>query len=379
MNFDLTEEQEMVKKMVHEFATKVVAPRAREIDRTCEFPRDVFRRAAELNLTGVAVPGEYGGGDLDTISYVIAIEEVSRYCGSSGVMLSVQNSLVCDPVMNFGNEEQKQHFLKKLASGEWVGSFALTEPDAGSDAGRIRTRAEKTASGYRLTGNKIWVTNGIAADLFIVFATIDPSRGSKGITTFLVERDRPGMQVGKETERLGICGSGSCEVVLDGCEIPESNRLGKEGEGFKVAMRTLDGGRIGIAAQAVGLARAALEEALLYSQQRKQFDQPICEFQAIQWMLADMATEIDAARLLTYKAAWTKDHQTRYSLEASVAKLVASDTAVRATNKGIQIFGGYGYSKEYPMERFFRDSKVTEIYEGTSEIQKIVIASNILA
>ncbi|HUP42518.1 MAG TPA: acyl-CoA dehydrogenase [Thermoanaerobaculia bacterium] len=374
MRIELSEEQKLLRETVRRFAEEVVRPRAKEIDETGEFPRGFFDQAGELGLAGVAVPEEYGGAGMDVVSYCLAIEEVSRVCASSGVILSVNNSLVCDPILQFGSEEQKREVLAPLASGAKLGCFALTEPGAGSDAAALRTRARRDGDDYVLDGNKVFITNGTHADVALVFATVDPAKGHKGITAFLVDASTPGYSHGGHEVKLGVNASGTTELVFDGLRVPASRRLGEEGEGFKIAMATLDGGRIGIAAQAVGIAQGAFEEALAYAQEREQFGRPLADLQAIQFYLADMATELDAGRLLTWKAAWAKMHQKRYTLEAAQAKLYTSEMAQRVTTKALQIHGGYGYTREYNVERFFRDARITEIYEGTSEIQKMVVA-----
>ena len=378
MKIQLLEEQNLLRDTVRRFADEVVAPRAREIDESGEFPLDFFRKAAELGLAGVAVPEEHGGAGMDTISYCLAIEEISRACASSGVILSVNNSLVCDPLLKYGTDAQKRDFLTPLASGRKLGCFALTEPGAGSDAGALRTTARRDGDDYVLDGSKVFITNGTHADVALVFATVDPSRKHRGITAFIVPADTPGYARGGHEYKLGVNASGTTELSFQGMRVPAAQRLGEEGEGFKIAMSTLDGGRVGISAQAVGIARGAMEEALAYAKDREQFGQPIAEFQAIQFYLAEMSTEIDAARLLTWKAAWAKTTQKRYSLEAAQAKLFASEMAQRVTNKALQIHGGYGYTQEYNVERYFRDARITEIYEGTSEIQKLVIARAVL-
>ncbi|MCH7665126.1 MAG: acyl-CoA dehydrogenase [Acidobacteria bacterium] len=379
MRTRLSEEQELLKETVHQFAAEVVAPIAKEVDESGEFPKDFFPQAAELGLAGVAIPEQYGGSGMDTVSYCITIEEISRYCATSGVILSVNNSLVCGPLLEFGSEEQKREYLTPLASGKKLGCFALTEPGAGSDAGSLRTMARRDGDEYILNGNKVFITSGTDADLALVFATVDLELKHRGITAFIVPCDTPGFRRGSKEYKLGVNGSGTTELVFEDMRVPAAQRLGEEGEGFKIAMRALDGGRIGIAAQAIGIARGAFEEALIYAQEREQFGKPLARFQAIQFYLADMSTELDAARFLTWKAAWTKDTRGRCTLEAAQAKLFASEMAQRTTNKALQIHGGYGYTREYNVERYFRDARITEIYEGTSEIQKMVIAAAVLA
>jgi butyryl-CoA dehydrogenase len=378
MEIELTEEQKLLRDNVRRFAAEVVGPRAKEIDESGEYPRDFFDQAGELGLTGVMVPEEYGGAGMDAIAYCLIVEEVSRVCATSGVILSVNNSLVCDPIQKYGNEEQKREFLTPLAAGKKLGCFALTEPGAGSDPAGLRTTARRDGDDYVLNGNKIFITNGTDADVALVFASVDLEKKHKGITAFIVPAETPGYSHGIHEFKLGVNASGTTELAFENLRIPARYRLGEEGEGFKVAMFTLDGGRIGIAAQAVGIAQGAFEEALAYSQEREQFGAHLSDFQAIQFYLADMSTELDAARLLTWKAAWAKENQKRYTLEASQAKLFASEMAQRVTNKALQIHGGYGYTKEYNVERYFRDARITEIYEGTSEVQKMVIADWVL-
>jgi len=378
MNLELSEEQKLLQKTVREFAESEVKPLAKELDETGRFPRDSFKKAAELGLTGVALPEAEGGAGFDHIAYSIVIEEVSRCCASTGVILSVQNSLYCDPIHRFGNEEQKKKFLLPFARGEKVGCYALTEPQAGSNAAALQTKAVKKGEKYVINGTKAWITNGGAADAAIVYVNTDPPKGEKGITALVVEKGTPGFKVGKEEKKLGINATACCELVFTDCEVPASNRIGNEGEGYKVALSTLDGGRIGIAAQATGITQGAFEAALAWSQQRMAFGHPISQFQAIQFMLADMSTEIDAARLLIRKAAWKQDSGARFSMDAAIAKLFSSEMATRVTHKAIQIHGGYGYSREYPVERAYRDARITEIYEGTSEIQRLVIAAWVL-
>lgn len=378
MRIELTEEQTLLRDTVRRFAEEVVAPRAKEIDASGEFPLDFFRRAGELGLAGVYVPADLGGAGMDMIAYCLAIEEISRVCASSGVILSVNNSLVCDPILRFGNDEQKREFLEPLAAGRKLGCFALTEPGAGSDAAALRTTARRDGDHYVLDGDKVFITNGTHADVAIVFASIDPEKKHKGIGAFLVPTDTPGFSRGHHEYKLGVQASGTTQLYFEEMRVPAAWRLGGEGDGFKIAMGTLDGGRIGISAQAVGISQGAFEAALAYAKERRQFGRPIADFQAIQFYLADMAMDLDAARLLTFKAAWAKENLKRYSLEAAQAKLFASEMAQRVTNKALQIHGGYGYTRDYDVERFFRDARITEIYEGTSEVQKLVIADWIL-
>jgi butyryl-CoA dehydrogenase len=378
VDLELTGEQKLLEKSVREFAESEVRPLAKELDETGHFPRELFQKAAELGLTGVAFPEEEGGAGFDHIAYTIVIEEISRCCASTGVILSVQNSLFCDPIHRYGTDEQKKKFLLPFTRGEKIGCYALTEPQAGSNAAALQTKAVKKGDKYVINGTKAWITNGGVADAAIAYVNTDPPKGEKGITALVVEKGTPGFQVGKEEKKLGINATACSELVFTDCEVPESNRIGKEGEGYKVALSTLDGGRIGIAAQATGIAQGAFEAALKWSQERMAFGRPIAQFQAIQFMLADMATELDAARLLVRQAAWKQDSGARFSLEAATAKLFASEMATRVAHKAIQIHGGYGYSKEYPVERAYRDARITEIYEGTSEIQRLVIASWVL-
>ena len=378
MDLELTEEQKLLEKSVREFAESEVRPLAKELDARGYFPLELFKKAAELGLTGVAFPEEEGGGGFDHVAYAIVIEEISRCCASTGVILSVQNSLFCDPIHRYGTDAQKRRFLQPFTRGEKIGCYALTEPQAGSNAAALETKAVKKGDKYVINGTKAWITNGGVADAAIVYVNTDPAKGEKGITALVVEKGTPGFKVGKEEKKLGINATACSELVFMDCEVPEGNRIGKEGEGYKVALSTLDGGRIGIAAQATGIAQGAFEAALKWSQERMAFGHPIAQFQAIQFMLADMATEIDAARLLVRKAAWKQDSGARFSLEAATAKLFASEMATKVAHKAIQIHGGYGYSKEYPVERAYRDARITEIYEGTSEIQRLVIASWVL-
>lgn len=378
MDLGLSEEQKLLQRTVRDFAESEVKPLARELDETGRFPRENFRKAAELGLTAVAFPEQYGGAGMDHLSYSIVIEEISRVCASTGVILSVQNSLYCDPIYRFGTEEQKKRLLAPYARGEKIGCYALTEPHAGSNAAALRTKAVLKGDKYIVNGTKAWITNGGAADAAIVYTNTHPEKGEKGITALVMEKGTPGFAVGKEEKKLGINATACCELSFTDCEVPIGNRIGEEGEGYKVALSTLDGGRIGIAAQATGIAQGAFEAALAYAQERQAFGHAISGFQAIQFMLADMATEIDAARLLVRKAAWKQDSGSRFSMEAAIAKLFASEMATRVTHRAIQIHGGNGYSREYPVERSYRDARITEIYEGTSEIQRLVIAAWVL-
>jgi butyryl-CoA dehydrogenase len=378
VDLGLTEEQALLQKSVREFAESEVRPLARELDEKGHFPHALLKKAAELGLTAVAFPESAGGAGFDHVAYTIMMEEISRCCASTGTILSVQNSLYCDPVHRYGTDEQKKKFLLPFARGERIGCFALTEPQAGSNAAALQTKATKKGDKYIVNGTKAWITCGGAADAAIVFVNTDPAKGEKGITALIVEKGTPGFKVGKEEEKLGIHATACCELVFTDCEVPAANRLGNEGEGYKVALATLDGGRIGIAAQATGIAQGAFEAALKYAQERLAFGHPIAQFQAIQFMLADMATEIDASRLLNRKAAWKQDTGARFSMDAAIAKLFASEMATRVTHKAIQVHGGNGYSREYPVERNYRDARITEIYEGTSEIQRLIISSWVL-
>ena len=377
MQFTPTEEQLAVQKTAREFATQEVLPKAAAIDREHRHPAELVKRMGELGFMGIAVPEQYGGSGFDTVSYALAMEEVSRACASTGVIMSVNNSLACDPIYRFGTEAQKQEWLTPLASGRLLGCFALSEPEAGSDAAAQKTTATKDGADWIISGTKNWITNGPVADVCMLFTMNDMAAGHTGITAFILPMKTAGVRTGPPDDKLGIRGSKSSQIYLDDVRLPASAILGEVGGGFKVAMSTLDGGRIGIAAQALGIARATLEDSLAYAQQRRTFGKAIIQHQAIQFKLADMATEIDAARLLTLRAAWLKDQKLPFGKEAAMAKLYASDVANRAAREGIQIFGGNGYVTEYPVERHFRDAKITEIYEGTSEIQRLVIAGHL--
>jgi butyryl-CoA dehydrogenase len=378
MHLDLTQEQAMIQQMARDFAEKEVRPIAQAIDREARFPRETVARMGELGLMGIAVPETYGGSGSDAVAYVLAVEEIARACASHAVIMSVNNSLYCDPVLAHGTEEQKARFLTPYASGKKIGCFALTEPEAGSDASNQTTRARAEGDGYVLDGRKVFVTNGREASAALVFAQTDRAAGRRGISAFLVEKGTPGFTVVKTEDKLGIRASDTAELLFEGCRVSASHRLGAVGQGFKIALATLDGGRVGIAAQALGIATAAYEAAVAYARARKSFGVPIGQHQMVQWMLADMATAIEAARLLTQRAAWRKDSGAPYGAEAAMAKLFAAETAMRVTTDAIQVHGGYGFIKEYQVERHFRDAKITQIYEGTSQIQKLVIARRLL-
>jgi butyryl-CoA dehydrogenase len=378
MKLELNDQQKMIQKMVREFAEKEVGPIAAELDKKEEYPTKTLEKMAKLGLLGAIIPTEYGGAGLDTVSYTTIVEEISRKCASTGVITSVHNSLVSWPIMKYGTEKQKKKYLPILAKGEKIGAFAGTEPNAGSDLGAMQTTSFLKGDKYIINGDKIFITSGSDAGIIIVFAVTDKSADTKGISAFIVENTFKGYKVGSIYEKMGINASGTAELIFENMEVPKENLLGKEGEGFKIALSTLDVGRIGIAAQAVGIAQAALDESIEYSKQRQQFGRPLAKFQAIQWMIADMATRIEASRFLVYNAAYKKDLGERVSKEAAMAKLFASETAVEAAIKAVQVHGGYGYTKEYTVERLFRDAKITEIYEGTSEVQRMVIAASLL-
>jgi alkylation response protein AidB-like acyl-CoA dehydrogenase len=378
MNFDLSETHQMIRETARKFAEDELLPSVAERDEKEEFPYEAIKKLGELGFMGMMVPETYGGAGLDTMSYVIAMEEISRVDASAGVIMSVNNSLVCHGINQWASEEQKQKFLIPLASGKKLGAFALSEPEAGSDATNQRTMAVKDGDSYILNGTKNFITNGANADIVLVMATTDKTKGANGISTFIVEKGTPGFSVAKKEKKLGIRSSDTVSLAFQDCRVPAANRIGEEGFGFKFAMKTLDGGRIGIAAQALGIAQGALDASLSYARQRKAFGKYLAEIQAIQFKIADMATRINAARLLIMKAAGEKDAGVSYSQSAAMAKLFASKVAVDAALEAIQIHGGYGYIKEYPVERFLRDAKITEIYEGTSEVQKIVISRGLL-
>jgi butyryl-CoA dehydrogenase len=378
MDFKHTQEQEMLRKMLRDFGDNEVRPKAAEMDKTSEFPWDIIKKMGELGLMGMTVEEKYGGPGLDTVSYAIGVEEMSRACGTVGFTMAAHNSLCTGHIALTGNEEQKMKYLPDLATGKKMGAWGLTEPGAGSDAGGMATTAVKEGDEWVLNGNKIFITNGHVADTFVLLASTDKEKKTKGITAFITEKDTPGLSLGKKEDKMGLRASPTSEIIMENCRIPNENVLGELNRGFYDTMKVLDGGRISIASMAVGIAQSALDESINYSKERVQFGQPISNFQAIQWMLADMATEIEAARFLTYRAANLKDRKAPCTKESAMAKLYAAEAGMRATTKAIQIFGGYGYTMDYPVERMFRDIKLCEIGEGTSEIQRLVIARQLL-
>ena len=378
MKFELTEEQRLFREMVRDFAAREVAPLAKQVDEEGIFPQKTVKLMGELGLMGVAIPTAYGGAGADNVCYAIAMEEIARACTSTSVIMSVNNSLIADALYKFGTEAQKQRYLTPLAAGKLLGCFALSEPGAGSDASSQQTLVTREGDVFVLNGTKNFITNALEADLALVFATVDRSLRAKGVCAFLVEKGTPGFTITRMEKKLGLKGTSCCQVLFEHCRVPADNLLGEVGQGFKIAMVSLDSGRIGIAAQAVGIAQAALDISIRYAKERVAFDKPIASFQAIQWMIADMAVQIEAARLLTYRAAWLKDKGLRHTKESAMAKLFASETANRAATKALQIHGGYGYLYDFPAQRLFRDARITEIYEGTSEIQRLVIAHQLL-
>lgn len=378
MNFQLTREQELVKQMVREFAQDKVKPIAAEIDETERFPMENVKEMAKLGMMGIPFSKEYGGAGGDVLSYILTVEELSKVCGTTGVIVSAHTSLCASLINEFGTPAQKEKYLTPLAKGEKLGAFGLTEPGAGTDAAGQQTTAVLEGDNYILNGSKIFITNGGVADTFIIFAMTDKSQGTRGISAFIVEKDFPGFSIGKLEDKMGIRASSTTELIMENCVVPKENLIGREGKGFGIAMKTLDGGRIGIAAQALGIAEGAFEEAIAYMKERKQFGRSLSAFQGLQWMVAEMDVKIEAARFLVYKAACLKQEGKPYSVDAARAKLFAADVAMEVTTKAVQLFGGYGYTKEYPVERMMRDAKITEIYEGTSEVQKMVIAGSIL-
>ncbi|MDY3828357.1 MAG: acyl-CoA dehydrogenase [Clostridium sp.] len=378
MNFELTKEQQLVQQMVREFAVNEVKPIAAEIDETEQFPMENVKKMGKLGMMGIPFPKEVGGAGGDVLSYIIAVEELSKVCATTGVILSAHTSLCASVINEHGNAEQKAKYLPDLCSGKKIGAFGLTEPNAGTDAAGQQTTAVLDGDHYVLNGSKIFITNGGVAETFIIFAMTDKSQGTRGISAFIVEKDFPGFSIGNVENKLGIRASSTTELIMEDCIVPKENLVGKEGKGFAIAMKTLDGGRIGIAAQALGIAEGAFEEAVAYMKERKQFKKPLAAFQGLQWYIAEMDVKIQAAKHLVYKAAMNKQNGVPYTIDAARAKLFAAEVAMEVTTKAVQIFGGYGYTKEYPVERMMRDAKITEIYEGTSEVQKMVISGNIL-
>lgn len=378
MDFVLSKEQEMARQLFRDFAEKEVKPLAQEIDEQERFPAETVEKLAKYGFLGIPFAKEYGGQGCDTLTYALCVEELSRVCGTTGVIVSAHTSLAGEPIKKFGTPDQIHKYLIPLATGEHLGAFGLTEPNAGTDASGQQTKAVLNGDHYILNGSKIFITNGGKADTYIIFAMTDKSKGTKGISAFIVERKFPGFSIGKKELKMGIRGSSTCELVFENCIVPKENLLGAEGKGFGIAMQTLDGGRIGIAAQALGLAQGAFDETVKYVKERKQFGRSISAFQNTQFQLADMKARIEAARLLVYKAALAKDTQKVFSPEAAMAKLFASEAAMEVTTKCVQLFGGYGYTREYPVERMMRDAKITEIYEGTSEVQRMVISGAVL-
>jgi butyryl-CoA dehydrogenase len=378
MNFQLSKEHQMARQLFRDFAVNEVEPLAQEIDEEERFPLETVEKLSKYGFMGIPFPKEYGGQGCDYLTYAMAVEELSKVCGTTGVIVSAHTSLCGGPLYEFGTEEQKKKYLTKVASGEWVGAFGLTEPGAGTDAAGQQTKAVLDGDNYVLNGSKIFITNGSYADCYIIFAMTDKSQGTRGISAFIVEKGFPGFSIGKKELKMGIRGSATCELVFEDCIVPKENLLGKEGQGFKIAMKTLDSGRIGIAAQALGIAQGAIDQTVKYVKERKQFGRAIAKFQNTQFQLADMQTKVDAARLLVYRAAAVKDAGQAYGVEASMAKLFAAEVAMEVTTKAVQLYGGYGYTRDYPVERMMRDAKITEIYEGTSEVQKMVISANML-
>ncbi len=378
MSFELTEEQKMIRAMVREFARTEILPTAAERDRTREFPRENLRKMGELGLMGMNVPAEYNGAGVDTVSYSVALQEVAYACASTAVIMSVHNSVACGPIYRFGSDYLKETCLKPLAAGKMIGSFAVTEPGAGSDPASQKSRAVKDGNSYVINGNKVLITTGKNSNVTVVTAYTSREKKHRGISAFVVEKGTPGFSVGKEEDKMGLCASDTVELIFENCRVPKENLLGREGDGFVIAMASLDGGRIGIASQSVGLAQACLDAAVAYAKERIQFGKPIAQFQAIRWMIADMATEIDAARLLTFNAASMRDRGENFSAAASMAKVFASEMANQVAYKALQIHGGYGYIKDFPVERYYRDARVLTLYEGTSEIQRTVISNHVL-
>ncbi|WP_101697390.1 acyl-CoA dehydrogenase [Clostridium minihomine] len=378
MNFELNNEQSMAREMFAAFAEKEVKPLAHDIDEEERFPAETVEKMQKYGFFGIPFPKEFGGQGCDVLTYIMCVEELSKVCGTTGVVVAAHTSLCCDPIMKYGTKAQKEKFLVPLASGQKIGAFGLTEPGAGTDASGQQTKAVLDGDNYIINGSKIFITNGGVADIYIVFAMTDKSKGVKGISAFIVEKGTPGFSIGKKEKKMGIRGSATTELVFENCIIPKENLLGQEGKGFTVAMNTLDGGRISIAAQALGLAEGALEETVKYVKERKQFGRSIAAFQNTQFKLADMKVKVDAAKLLVYRAAVKKQNGEKFSSDAAMAKLFAAETAMEVTTQCVQLYGGYGYTREYPVERMMRDAKITEIYEGTSEVQRMVISNALL-
>jgi butyryl-CoA dehydrogenase len=378
MNFSLTKEQELFLQMIKDFAEKEVKPLAAEVDDLERFPIETVEKMAKIGIMGIPIPKQYGGAGGTNVMYSMAVEELSAVCATTGVIVSAHTSLCAAPILEHGTEVQKQKYLPKLASGEWIGAFGLTEPNAGTDAAGQQTTAIEDGDNYIINGSKIFITNAEFAHVYVIMAMTDKSQGTRGITAFIVEKGTPGFSIGKKEKKMGIRGSATCELVFENCLVPKENMLGKLSKGFGIAMKTLDGGRIGIAAQALGIAQGAIDETVKYVKERKQFGRPISAFQNTQFQLADMNTKTEASRMLVRKAAYKKDANLPYSVDAAMAKLFAAETAMEVTNKAVQLHGGYGYTREYPVERMMRDAKITEIYEGTSEVQKMVISANML-
>lgn len=378
MDFTLSKEHEMARSLFREFAQKEVKPLAVEVDETEQFPKETTRKMQDQGFLGIPIPKEFGGQGCDTLTYVLCVEELSKVCATTGVIVSAHTSLCTEPIKKFGTPAQKEKYLVPLANGKKLGAFGLTEPNAGTDASGQQTKAVLNGDHYILNGSKIFITNGKEADIYIVFAMTDKSKGTRGISAFIVEKDFPGFSFGTKEKKMGIRGSSTYELIFTDCVVPKENLLGEEGKGFGIAMQTLDGGRIGIAAQALGIAAGALDATIAYVKERKQFGKPISAFQNTQFQLADMATKVEAARMLVYRAALAKDTQKKFSVEAAMAKLYASEVAMEVTTKAVQLHGGYGYTREYEVERMMRDAKITEIYEGTSEVQRMVISASLL-
>lgn len=378
MNFSLTKQQLLFQQMIREFAEKEVKPLAAEVDEQERFPMETVEKMAKIGIMGIPIPTQYGGAGGSNLLYSIAVEELSAACATTGVIVSAHTSLCAAPILEHGTEAQKQKYLPKLASGEWIGAFGLTEPNAGTDASAQQTTAVLDGDNYIINGSKIFITNAIYAHVYVIFAMTDKSLGVKGITAFIVEKGTPGFSIGKKEKKMGIRGSATCELIFENCIVPKENLLGKVSGGFGIAMKTLDGGRVGIASQALGIAQGAMDETVKYIKERKQFGKPLSAFQNTAFQMADLQTRVEAARLLVRSAAFKKDSGAPYSVDAAMAKLYAAETAMEVTNKAIQFHGGYGYTREYPVERMMRDAKITEIYEGTSEVQRMVISASLL-